>query len=117
MRIGALARAAAVSVRTLRHYESQGLIAAQRGANGYREFSTATIEQVRWIRELLDCGFSTRQIAGMMHCLQRDSWDAAACEAGYALHQRKLAELDQMISVLQERRVRLAERLAHFYSA
>src|SRR4051812_10629302 len=108
MRIGALAQASAVSVRVLRHYEAQGLIVAGRATNGYREFASDTVEQVRWIRDLLDCGFSTRQIAGLMPCLA-GSWDAATCAAGLDLHRKKLAQLDAQIAVLTERRAKLAQ--------
>jgi MerR family transcriptional regulator, copper efflux regulator len=113
MRIGALARATSVSTRTLRHYEAQGLIVSRRGPNGYRDFDPATLEQVHWIRDLLDCGFSTRQIVGMMDCL-RGGYDADSCAAGLALHRRKLDELDALIGVLSERRERLRSRIAHF---
>jgi len=117
MRIGALAQATGVSVRVLRHYEAQGLIGAQRSENGYRAFTAATVEQVRWIRDLLDCGFGTRQIEGLMHCLQQASWDAASCASGLALHQAKLDELDAMIRTLSERRGRLAARIDTLRSA
>jgi DNA-binding transcriptional MerR regulator len=113
LRIGALARAAGVSPRTLRHYESQGLIRARRGANGYRVFDAAAVEQVGWIRDMLDCGFGTRQIAGMMDCLG-GAYDARTCAAGLALFLRKRDELDELIAVLAARRARLERRIAHF---
>jgi DNA-binding transcriptional MerR regulator len=113
MRIGALSQATSVSPRVLRHYEAKGLIVSRRGPNGYREFDPATEEQVAWIRDLLDCGFSTRQIAGMMDCL-RGGYDADSCSAGLALHRRKLDEIDALIAVLGERRERLRSRIAHF---
>lgn len=113
MRIGTLSQRTSVSPRVLRHYETQGLIVSRRAPNGYREFDPATLEQVQWIRDLLDCGFSTRQIAGMMDCL-RGGYDAGSCAAGLALHRRKLDELDALIGVLSERRERLRHRIAHF---
>lgn len=113
MLIGTLARATGVSVRMLRHYEAQGLIGSQRCDNRYREFDRAAIEQVAWIRDLIDCGFSTRQIAPMIACL-RGGADTQAAAEGLALHRRKLAELDTMIGELSDRRARLRHRLAHF---
>lgn len=112
MLIGTLARVTGVSVRMLRHYEAQGLIGAQRSENRYRAFDRAAIEQVAWIRDLIDCGFSTRQIAPMMACL-RGTPDPDACAEGLALHRRKLAELDALIGELSDRRARLRQRLAH----
>lgn len=117
MRIGELAAASGVSTRVLRHYEAQGLIVSRRAGNGYRDYERSALEQVGWIRDLLDCGFGTRQIAGMMRCLHGGGWDPGNCAAGYALHLRKLNELDATIRLLQERRERLARRLRHFESA
>jgi DNA-binding transcriptional MerR regulator len=112
MRIGELARDADVSVRVVRHYESQGLIASQRLANGYRDYSLDQVQTVRWIRELIDCGFSTRQIHNFLHCLGSEKFDPAECAAGLAQYQEKLAELDKLIAVLSERRRKLSEKMS-----
>jgi MerR family copper efflux transcriptional regulator len=114
MRIGELARQAGVSVRVLRHYEAQGLIQSQRLANGYRDYPSATADQVRWIRDLIDCGFGTRQIQGFLHCFRNENFDPEQCAAGLAQHLEKQRELDEMIAVLTERRHRLSERIALF---
>lgn len=115
MRIGQLAQAAGTTVRLLRHYESQGLIESQRLPNGYRDYGSDTVDKVRWIRELLDCGFSTRQIQGYIHCFGEQHFDAGACAAGLAQHDEKLRELDELITVLGERRERLAARIAQIF--
>jgi MerR family copper efflux transcriptional regulator len=114
MRIGELARQAGVSVRVLRHYEAQGLIQSQRLTNGYRDYPSATADQVRWIRDLIDCGFGTRQIQGFLHCFRNENFDPEQCAAGLAQHLEKQRELDEMIAVLTERRRRLSERIALF---
>lgn len=62
MRIGEIANRAKVSARILRYYESQGLILSQRLANGYRDYPLQTVDIVRQIKDLIECGFSTRQI-------------------------------------------------------
>lgn len=69
-RIGELAEQTGVSTRSLRHYENQGLIIAQRSSTGQRMFSASAAQQVRHIRMLLDAGLPTRVIA--------DSWIASA---------------------------------------
>ncbi len=45
MKIGELALRAGTSTRMLRYYESQGLLAAERGPNGYRYFRNSDIER------------------------------------------------------------------------
>jgi DNA-binding transcriptional MerR regulator len=103
-------------VRLLRHYESQGLIQSRRLPNGYRDYGPDVADKVRWVRDLLDCGFSTRQIQGFMHCYAQEWADAGQCEAGLAQHREKLRELDALLAVLGERRERLAERMAQMFA-
>ncbi|MCP1441805.1 hypothetical protein J3D54_000937 [Pseudomonas sp. GGS8] len=45
MRIGELAQASAVSRDTLRFYEQRGLVAAQRSANGYRDYPAEMVQR------------------------------------------------------------------------
>ena len=53
MRIGELAQASAVSRDTLRFYEQRGLIAAQRSANGYRDYPPDMVQLVQYIKTCL----------------------------------------------------------------
>ena len=117
MKIGQVARATQTSERLLRHYEAQGLLQASRLPNGYRDYHPDTVKRVRWIRDLIDCGFSTRQIHGFLHCFSQEHVDAVQCAAGLAQHREKLRELDEVISVLSERRSRLAARMDQLFSA
>jgi len=117
MQIGQLAEAAQTSERLLRHYEAQGLLEPRRLANGYRDYGPDAVERVRWIRDLLDCGFSTRQIQGFLHCFGQEHADAVQCAAGLAQHCEKLRELDELISVLSERRARLSARMDQLFGA
>lgn len=39
LKIGALAQATGVSVRSIRHYDQHGLLASTRAQNGYRAFT------------------------------------------------------------------------------
>ncbi|HXU94739.1 MAG TPA: MerR family transcriptional regulator [Gallionella sp.] len=114
MRIGELAAKTGVSPRVLRHYETQGLIHSQRLPNGYREYAGRTVETVSWIKSLIDCGFSTRQIHSFLPCLENKGGHPGQCAAGLAQHLAKLRELDAMIDVLNARRRTLSERIALF---
>lgn len=109
MRIGELASKTGVSVRVLRHYETQGLIKSQRLPNGYRDYPSNAVERVRWIRDLLACGFSTREIRGFLPCLENGNSDPQQC---IAKNMAKMHQLDELIERLSERRQRLAGRIA-----
>ncbi|MEV3959430.1 MerR family transcriptional regulator [Nocardia sp. NPDC050193] len=71
MRIGELSRRTGASRRLLRYYEEQGLIAAQRCANGYRSYDERFVDRVLQIRGLLDAGLPTRIIKQILPCLDK----------------------------------------------
>lgn len=61
MRIGELSTAADVDVETIRYYEKVGLMPApERGANGYRSYSSSHLAQLTFIRHCraLDIGLA-----------------------------------------------------------
>ena len=62
MRIGELAQASAVSRDTLRFYEQRGLIAAQRSANGYRDYPADMVQLVQYIKTAQRLGFTLGEI-------------------------------------------------------
>jgi Hg(II)-responsive transcriptional regulator len=67
MRIGAVARAAGVTVETLRFYERRGLIAEPtRSGSGYRDYPDRTVRVVRFVKHTQELGFSLDEIAGML---------------------------------------------------
>jgi DNA-binding transcriptional MerR regulator len=62
MRIGEASRLSGASVRALRHYEDEGLIAPGRHHNGYRDYCDFTLARVRRVRSLLDVGLPLRLV-------------------------------------------------------
>lgn len=70
MRIGELARAAGVSVRSVRYYESIGLIASARQGNGWRQFSIDAVGRVISIQHLFAAGLCGRRIKELLPCLE-----------------------------------------------
>ncbi len=104
-RIGELAEQTGVSTRSLRHYENQGLIIAQRSSTGQRMFSASAAQQVRHIRMLLDAGLPTRVIAELMDCI-RDPGRLDPCAVPTLVehlqdYDRRLAELETTRVTLQ----------------
>ena len=72
--IGFLANAANVSIETIRYYQRVGLIQEPpKPATGYRVYSTATIDRIKFIKRAQGLGFSLKEIAELLelgdgHC-------------------------------------------------
>lgn len=109
MKIGELARRTGVSLRSLRYYEQQKLIAPVRAGNGYREYSPFAVGQVETIKFYLNLGFSTEQIAGFLHCVLQNK--EAFCRDVLPVYETKIAELDEQIGLLEQIRSNLRERV------
>ncbi|MFI9507417.1 MerR family transcriptional regulator [Nocardia sp. NPDC052566] len=71
MRIGELSKRTGTPPRLLRYYEEQGLIVADRCANGYRSYDERFVDRVMQIRGLLDAGLPTRIIKQILPCLDK----------------------------------------------
>jgi DNA-binding transcriptional MerR regulator len=73
VRIGVLAERAGVSVRSLRYYEEQGLLASARSAGGQRHYTEDALERVRFLQRLYAAGLSSRTIAELLPCVDSPS--------------------------------------------
>ncbi|MFE3456659.1 MerR family transcriptional regulator [Nocardiopsis aegyptia] len=73
MRIGELASRTGVSVRSLRYYEEQGLLASTRSASGQRHYVDADVERVGFIQRLYAAGLSSRTVAELLPCVDAPS--------------------------------------------
>ena len=103
MTIGELAKRAGASVRSIRHYQAAGLIAADRHANNYRDFGPDAVAQVRQIVQLIGVGFNLAEIAGFPACMRLGEADTP-CEVTLAAHRAKLAAIETEIAELERRR-------------
>ncbi|MET8143507.1 MerR family transcriptional regulator [Sphaerisporangium sp. NPDC005288] len=112
MRIGELARRAGVSTRALRYYEQQGLLAARRATNGYREYDESDLKLVTEIRSLLTVGFTLEDARPFVECLRAGNRSGDACPESVEVYRRKLAEIDDQIRTLLARRAEVAAQFA-----
>jgi DNA-binding transcriptional MerR regulator len=69
MRIGELATSAGVSVRALRYYEEQGLLASERSPSGQRHYAEGAVDRVRLIQRLYAAGLASRSIRDLLPCV------------------------------------------------
>lgn len=73
MRIGELASRAGVSVRSVRYYEEQGLLASIRSPSGQRHYTSDEVERVTFIQRLYAAGLSSRTIVELLPCVDAPS--------------------------------------------
>ena len=67
LNIGAVAKAAGVTVDTVRYYERSGLLpAATRTAAGYRRYARADVDRLRFVRQAKALGFTLDDIAELL---------------------------------------------------
>lgn len=69
MRIGELAARTGVSVRALRYYEEQNLLAAQRSPRGQRHYPDTAVDRVLLIQQLYAAGLASKAIADLLPCV------------------------------------------------
>jgi DNA-binding transcriptional MerR regulator len=117
MRIGELAERAGTSARTLRYYESQGLLRTRRAPNGYRDYDEADLRLVREIRSLLEMGFGLDETRPFVDCLRAGNESGAVCPDSIQVFRRKLADLDRCMAALSAVREQVSGQLSAALSA
>jgi DNA-binding transcriptional MerR regulator len=70
MRIGELANRTGVSKRSLRYYEEQGLLTAERTPGGHRDYAENAVHRVIRIQELFAAGLSSSKIEQLLPCMR-----------------------------------------------
>jgi DNA-binding transcriptional MerR regulator len=112
MRIGELAERAGTTTRTLRYYESLGLLPAGRTENGYRRYDTEDLRLLRQIQTLQAFGFELEETRPFVECLRAGHPAGDSCPASLEVYRRKVAELDDCIARLAEVRTQVGAQLA-----
>jgi DNA-binding transcriptional MerR regulator len=101
MRIGELARRTGVSERSLRYYEQQGLLAADRTPGGQREYPEQAVDRVVRIQELFAAGLHSKKITRLLPCM-RDTDGGPSEIATPALVTELTAERDRIDRMINE---------------
>jgi DNA-binding transcriptional MerR regulator len=109
MRIGELSRRTGVNAHQLRYYEAQGLLEADRGANGYREYGENAVLRVKQIRHLLGAGLSSEDIAYLLPCAVGEAPELPGCPELLAAMRSRLRRLDDQMDRLAQFRDALAD--------
>jgi DNA-binding transcriptional MerR regulator len=107
LQIGEIANRSGVSVDTVRYYEKLKILpTAPRTSSGYRMFPSKAVEQIKFIKQAQELGFSLDEIKKLLA-----SGGAEECERVRDLLQTKLAEIDEQIKKMKLFRKTLANHL------
>ena len=106
MKIGELADRTGVTTKTVRYYESIGLLAEpERTVSGYRDYDTDAVERLCFVRDAQATGLSLAEIASV---LELKAAGSTSCSHTAALLERHLVDLDEQIARLHQAREDLA---------
>jgi len=93
MNIGTAARQSGVPAKTIRYYESVGLIQpADRTAAGYRVYGREDVETLRFVQRARSLGFSVEEVGSLL-TLWRDRSRSSAEVKALARH--RVADIDR----------------------
>jgi len=111
MRISELARRTGVSAHRLHRYEALGLIGAERGVSGYRQFSERTVREVTFIAMGRDLGLSLKALAD---ALPRYRAGTLTIDEMILVMQTRIAEVDRQIAEQRALRKKLVSHIGWF---
>jgi MerR family copper efflux transcriptional regulator len=102
MNIGTAAQHSGVPAKTIRYYESVGLIQpADRTASGYRVYGKQDVETLRFVQRARSLGFSVEEVGNLL-ALWRDRSRSSAEVKALARH--RVEDIDRKITELTEMR-------------
>jgi MerR family copper efflux transcriptional regulator len=98
MRIQELAQLTGVPARTIRYYESIGLLPdPPRAANNYRQYTSEVIERLRFILSARGLGFGLADIGEFLNARDQGT---LPCKRVLDSFDRRIAEIDRRIADL-----------------
>ena len=107
MNIGVVARQSGVAAKTIRYYESVGLIApAVRTAAGYRVYDHRDVEMLRFIQRARSLGFSVEDVGNLLALWQDRQRSSSEVKA---LARRRVEDIDRKMAELEEMRASLTD--------
>jgi DNA-binding transcriptional MerR regulator len=111
MRIGTLASQCGLTTKTIRYYESIGLLVEpERTPSGYRQYGDDVAQRLQFVADAQCAGLSLTEIKSV---LELKDAGASSCEHTLVLLERHIADIDDQMArlgVAKAELVRLAER-------
>lgn len=95
---GELAKAAGLNFETIRYYEKIKLIpTAERNSSGYRIYPKETLNRLKLIKMVQNCGFSINEIKYIMHIIENPVECSTSCDE---IINRKVYEIEEKVKEL-----------------
>ncbi|MGF1616933.1 MAG: heavy metal-responsive transcriptional regulator [Acidimicrobiia bacterium] len=105
MRIGELASHTGVATKTLRFYEESGVLPQpDRDANGYRNYNSAFVDRISFVKDAQSAGLTLKEIANILDLRDRGE---STCHHTRELLEAHLVDLDRQIVELERTRRQL----------
>jgi len=115
MRIGELAERAKVTPRTVRYYESIGLIpSGERKGSGQHYYTEETVVRLRKIDQLKQLGLNLDEIGDVIDLYFTDPSGVRAKQKVLVILRAHLAEVDHKVGALQQFRGDLQAHIKRF---
>ncbi len=115
MRIGDLTERAGVTPRTVRYYESIGLLPpAEREGRGQHYYTEETLARLRKIDQLKELGLSLDEIRSVIDLYFADPSGVQPKQKVLAILRQHLAETDRKIGALEQFRAELQANIDRF---
>ncbi len=97
--IGRVAEMTGVSAKTIRYYESTGLLTPpERADNGYRVYGERAVHQLRFVKRARDLGFSVEDVGNLLALWADEKRESVEVKRLAVLH---LAEIESKIAALE----------------
>lgn len=116
MKIGELSRRTDVSIRMLRYYEAEGLLAPPRTAGGYRDYGPLEETTVKQIKMLGAAGMTLSTIRQFLPCALDERPIFEPCDELKSTLRQQINLVDERIGKLAESRGALVNILAELDS-
>ena len=107
MRIGDLAAKAGVTTRTIRYYESLGLLRSNRAGSSYRQYDEVELARLRKIDALKRLGLSLGEIASVIELHSQDPSGGKGKRKVLGILDTQLRETEEKITALEQFRSEL----------
>jgi DNA-binding transcriptional MerR regulator len=111
MRIGELSERTGASPRSIRYYESVGLLTSRRASNGYREFDPSALDQITKIKLLLQVGLDITDIVAVLPCV--DTPATPRCSHAQRRYDEQIARIERQQELLAQAKSLLTELRTH----
>ncbi len=110
MKVSQAATESGLPIKTVHYYESIGLIAPARLANGYRSYDDDTVHKLRFLKRARNLGFSIDECRSLLSLYEDRS---RASKDVKAIATARLKDIDRRLAELRSLRDALAHLIDH----